>query len=243
MIIRRKMPRLLNRRRPIGMTGLRSLTQSSAHVRRMVVSQLPASISNSSSSESASSQLPAYSPDNAALAPPSAGPESRMPADLQAVFDMHKALGRVETPKKSLRERIAEQRASEPQSAPPPSARIQKRPDNVRYEPDSHVQRSAIPSSIESDIEPLPEMPPPKSNRVRSFVEYVNVSSGVPESSETSDDSETESSSSDDTDWISGDDLPDAMLGSYTVDTGTPESTSQMSGSIQRYVDDHPTPC
>lgn len=252
MIIRRKMPRLLSRR-PIGIIGLRVLRQSSDHVRRMVVSKLPTSFSsdNSAPDVQSSEQPPAF---DTLLAPAAPESQSRMPKDLQAIFDMHKALGRVQSPKKSLRERIAERKASEPQPAPPPSARIQKRPDNVRYEPD-RIQRSPAPTpSIDSDIEPLPEMPPPRSNRVRSFVEYVNFSDGVPESRQSdatdSDDSGDAqlSISGDDADWLAEDDLPDAMPGSYSDDVIGASTPSMNSATltpnlpVQRQSDDdHPT--
>lgn len=41
MIIRPRMPRILNRRSRMGMLGLRSLQRSMIHVRRMVISRLP----------------------------------------------------------------------------------------------------------------------------------------------------------------------------------------------------------
>ncbi|NDJ84543.1 MAG: hypothetical protein GYB66_01525 [Chloroflexi bacterium] len=142
-----------------------------------------------------------------------------MPKDLQSIIDRHKARGDVREDSSYSdyveQQRLKHQREKEELLR---SRTIQPRPKNVRYEPE--VQRSASSSqkpptseTVSSGVE-LPEMPPPKSNRVRTSFEYVNVSS--PDRQSQSDQSAQEYTSAD-----SEEDLPDALPGTYTMDDET----------------------
>jgi hypothetical protein len=177
MIIKPRMPRVLGRRRYIGRLGMRSLQRSMIHVRRMLVSRLPESLSEDLQQaaeqplgwgEMPALQEPSQIDGTIMEAPrrqprpaqppvqraPEAGTPSRessssMPRDLQALFDLHKGLGRVQTnPELKTQAEVFNQTGG----AVLPE----------EEQPTEPVQRS--PETKE----------PPKRRRVRSKVEYVN---------------------------------------------------------------------
>lgn len=178
VIIKPRMPRVLGTKRRIGQLGARSLQRSMIHVRRMLISRLPESLSadlqQAAEQPLGWNELPALTETTQPSGPvveaprrvrsqpsqpvqrssePSREASSTMPRDLQAIFDAHKRMGRVRsnTDLKSQAEVFNKSGSA-----------------ILPEEPAQPVQRAAEETSA-----PATDAPP-RRRQVRSKVEYVN---------------------------------------------------------------------
>lgn len=250
MIIRRKMPRMTGRR-SVGKTGVRMLQRSVAHARRMIISRMPAGpVPSAPPQESIGMDAgvpgteavqmpstdyysaPTFAPNpvqrSAAPAPaPRPAPAASsndlrssptMPRDLQSIFNKHKSLGHISTESGEIQRMIDSQKASSRRSKEESTSRnqLQPRPGNVHFEPG--VQRS---DTLQGGEE-LPEMPAPKSRRVLSRFEYVNVNSPDhypgPEAPRPGGESAPIQAARDTEMSIDEDDMPDALPGTFSLE-------------------------
>ncbi|MCQ3932259.1 MAG: hypothetical protein DPW16_17555 [Chloroflexi bacterium] len=232
MIIRRKPTGILNRRRPIGSLGQRLLQRSVAQVRRMVISRLPhrhadwetpPMVWNQGDEQdydweaeefapqppSDWSRPPAKAPARRSGQPSSVQPtreDEPMPADLQAIYNLHKAMGRVTG--ESFLHRDAEPDSQKITKTPPTSRPVQA---SGRYEPPP--QRPVTPRNAppQPTPEPAEAEPPPVQRRVVSKVEYMGVRNMAEEFGL----AEPTAESADDFEDDSFDDMPDALPGTF----------------------------
>ncbi|MCB9437250.1 MAG: hypothetical protein H6673_09710 [Anaerolineales bacterium] len=189
MIIRRKMPRAMGRTQTANFTGVRTLKRSVDHVRRMMVSRLPADLSTLAIEEQPNipeSAFPSVAPSfmgpppaqRSALDAPSE--EARMPKDLQALFNMHKAKGRLEQEGSFMDD--LRQRADETKKQKQAAVRhVQPRPENVKYEPPpmrrSVDDEATSQNQADSDFPEVVDFTAAPARRIRTSFEYVNVKS------------------------------------------------------------------
>ncbi|MCI0713345.1 MAG: hypothetical protein L0154_24530 [Chloroflexi bacterium] len=176
LIIKPRMPRVLGTRRRVGQFGARSLQRSMIHVRRMLISRLPERLSEDLQQ---AAEQPLGWDELPALTEPSQGPiveaprrtrsqpsqpvqrsaassresSNTMPHDLQAIFEGHKRMGRVQS-SSDLKSQAEVFNKSGGAILPEPE------------EPAQSAQRAAEEKSI-----PASE---PRRRQVRSKVEYVN---------------------------------------------------------------------
>lgn len=232
MIIRRKPTGILNRRRPIGSLGQRLLQRSVAQVRRMVISRLPHRHADWESPpmvwnqgyeqdydweaeefapqpQSDWSRPPAKTPARRSGQPPSVQStreDEPMPADLQAIYNLHKAMGRVTG--ESFLHRDAEPDSQKITKTPPTSKPVQA---SGRYEPPP--QRPVTPRNAppQPTPEPADTEPPPVQRRVVSKVEYMGVRNMAEEFGL----AESTAESADDFEDDSFEDMPDALPGTF----------------------------
>ncbi len=232
MIIRRKPTGILNRRRPIGSLGQRLLQRSVAQVRRMVISRLPHRHADWGSPpmvwnqgdepdydweaeefapqpQSDWSRPPAKAPARRSGQTPSVQPtreDEPMPADLQAIYNLHKAMGRVTG--ESFLHRDAEPDSQKITKTPPTSKPVQA---SGRYEPPP--QRPVTPRHAppQPTSEPSEADPPPVQRRVVSKVEYMGVRNMAEEVGL----AEPTAESADDFEDDSFEDIPDALPGTF----------------------------
>ncbi len=142
-----------------------------------------------------------------------------MPNDLQRIFNRHKDRGHV-SEGGGIQRLMGQQRQTAIQKARKTSkSRIVERPKNVHYEPPpktggpSPNVTADRPPGLEEGGLPMPVEFPTEVRRVRSRVEYVNVSSPDREDS-SGEDSDAESEHED----LPEDDLPDALPGTFSED-------------------------
>ncbi|MBI5927827.1 MAG: hypothetical protein HY862_00845 [Chloroflexi bacterium] len=251
MIIRRKPTGVLIRRRPIGSLGQRLLQRSVAQVRRMVISRLPQRNLDTWESQpmvwnrdfmpeepdfEAESQdylpepTPEWSTPKAPPRRPSPAPslqakeEDAMPRDLQAIYNMHKAMGHVTG--ESFLHRDAEPDSQKITKTPPSAKPVQA---SGRYEPPP--QRPVMPRNPQPTPESVEPEPPPVQRRVMSKVEYLGTRNMAEElgltetSSETGDDFEDDSFE---------EDMPDALPGSFEDADENPSYNEAVSAAIAK---------
>lgn len=233
MIIRRKPTGILNRRRPIGSLGQRLLQRSVAQVRRMVISRLPHRHADWESPpmvwnlgyeqdyddwegeevapqpQSDWSRPTAKSPARRSGQTPSVQAtkeDEPMPADLQAIFNLHKAMGRVTG--ESFLHRDTEPDSQKVTKTPPTSKPVQA---SGRYEPPP--QRPVTPRNAppQPTPEPAETEPPPVQRRVVSKVEYMGVRNMAEEFGL----AESTTESADEFEDDSFEDIPDALPGIF----------------------------
>ncbi|MBZ0320184.1 MAG: hypothetical protein K8L91_27475 [Anaerolineae bacterium] len=233
MIIRRKPTGILNRRRPIGSLGQRLLQRSVAQVRRMVISRLPHRHADwetppmvwnqgydeqgydweaeefTPQTQSDWSYSPAKGPARRSGQTPSVQPtreDEPMPSDLQAIYNLHKAMGRVTG--ESFLHHDAEPDSQKITKTPPTSKPVQA---SGRYEPPP--QRPVTPRNAppQPTPEPAEAEPPPVQRRVVSKVEYMGVRNMAEEFGL----AEPTAESADDFEDDSFEDMPDALPGTF----------------------------
>lgn len=235
MIIRRKPTGILNRRRPIGSLGQRLLQRSVAQVRRMVISRLPHRHADweaqpmvwnqgnapdeqdydweaeefTPQSQPDWSYSPAKAPARRSGQMPSVQPtreDEPMPSDLQAIYNLHKAMGRVTG--ESFLHHDAEPDSQKITKTPPTSKPVQA---SGRYEPPP--QRPVTPRNAppQPTPEPAEAEPPPVQRRVVSKVEYMGVRNMAEEFGL----AESTAESADDFEDDSFEDMPDALPGTF----------------------------
>lgn len=242
MIIRRKPTGILNRRRPIGSLGQHLLQRSVAQVRRMVISRLPhrhadweapPMVWNQDYDEQGydweaeefapqpqsdgSPRPPAKTPARRSGQTPSVQPtreDEPMPADLQAIYNLHKAMGRVTG--ESFLHHDAEPDSQKITKTPPTSKPVQA---SGRYEPPP--QRPVTPRNAppQPTLEPADTEPPPVQRRVVSKVEYMGVRNMAEEFGL----AEPTAESADDFEDDSFEDMPDALPGTFEDDEDSDE--------------------
>lgn len=228
MIIRRKMPRIIQRK-AVGISGQKALSTATSLARRMTVARLPdpSSISSETAIDTpVSPTAPSSLFESMGEIPRGhRGPVTdvstsrTMPKDLQAIFDRHatpemraqsgmRSSGFIKDIIQRNKQALEEQKKGR---------FTRPRPENVRFEPQS-IQRET--DTVASEEIDFPEQPTFETKRTRSIFEYVNVSS--PDKVQAQREQEPPSA-------ISEEDLPDALPGSYDLDDDQPTESFDVS--------------